>query len=61
MKMGTIEPRYTDINNPICGSGVIEDDALAFIYGAINKYGAYKELVPELKEYILKEAEYIGK
>ena len=31
---------------------VIEDDTIAFIYGAIKKYGAYKELVPELKEYI---------
>lgn len=50
--MGTVEPRYTDINNPIQGSGVIEDDTIAFIYGAIKKYGAYKELVPELKEYI---------
>lgn len=61
MKMGTIEPRYTDINNPICGSGVIEDDALAFIYGAIKKYGAYKELVPELKEYIKEIVERIEK
>ena len=52
--MGTVEPRWTDLNHPIEGSGVIEDDTIAFIYGAIKKYGAYKELVPELKEYIKK-------
>lgn len=50
--MGTVEPRWTDLNHPIEGSGVIEDDTIAFIYGAIKKYGAYKEQIPELKEYI---------
>ena len=59
--MGTVEPRYIDLKHPIEGSGVIIDDALAFIYGAIKKYGAYKEELPELKEYILTEAQNIGK
>ena len=50
MKLGTIEPKYTDLHPLV---GCIEDDQLAFIYGAIAKYGTHKELVPELKEYIL--------
>ena len=58
--MGTVEPIY-NLNYLNEGSAIIVDDALAFIYGAINKYGAYKKELPELKEYILKEAEYIGK
>jgi hypothetical protein len=59
--MGTVEPIYNDIKHPIEGSGVIEDDTIAFIYGAIKKYGAYKELVPELKEYIKNQVKNIGK
>lgn len=34
--MGTVEPIY-NLNYPIGGSVIIIDDALAFIYGAINK------------------------
>lgn len=56
--MGTVEPKYTDLH-PI--QKVIEDDALAFIYGAIAKYGSNKEIFPELKEYINKQLKYIGK
>ena len=56
--MGTVEPKYTDLR-PM--QNVIEDDALAFIYGAIAKYGSNKETFPELKEYISKMIEHIGK
>lgn len=56
--MGTVEPKYTDLH-PM--QKVIEDDALAFIYGAIAKYGSNKETFPELKEYISKMIEKIGK
>lgn len=56
--MGTVEPKYTDLH-PM--QHVIEDDALAFIYGAIAKYGSNKETFPELKEYISKMIEKIGK
>ena len=56
--MGTVEPKYTDLR-PM--QGVIEDDALAFIYGAIAKYGMHKELIPELKEYIEEQVKNVGK
>lgn len=64
MKIGTVEPKYTDLY-PM--QGVIEDKALAFIYGAIAKYGTERgilydqERLDSLKEYILKQAENIGK
>lgn len=51
VKLGTIEPKYTDLRPLV---GCIEDDTLAFIYGAIAKYGTHQEFVPEVKEYILK-------
>ena len=35
-----VEPIYIDLKHPIEGSGVIEDDNIALIYGAIKKYGA---------------------
>lgn len=61
MKMGTVEPRYNDENVKLTLlNGNIQDDALAFIYGAIKKYGQYPELFSELKDYIIKEAKYIG-
>lgn len=63
MKLGTVEPKYTDLT-PM--GGVIEDDALAFIYGAIAKYGTCarvikdKESCEELKDYIRKRVEEVG-
>lgn len=56
--IGTVEPKYTDLKPLV---GCIEDDTLAFIYGAIAKYGSNKETFPELKEYISKMIEKIGK
>lgn len=56
--MGTVEPRYNDLYK-IQGYG-ITDDSLAFIYGAIKKYGSNKEELPELKAYILETAKHIG-
>lgn len=64
MKIGTVEPKYTDLH-PM--QGVIEDEALAFIYGAIAKYGIQKEIrydeefIKSLKDYISRQVEYIGK
>lgn len=60
-KMGTIEPRYNDEKVSIGEDEYLCDDALAFIYGAIKKYGTSEACLGELKEYILKEANYIGK
>lgn len=60
MKIGTIEPKYTDLH-PIVGC--IQDDTLAFIYGAIAKYGTSAAVVKgaeghkELKEYLQKRIE----
>lgn len=45
-KMGTVEPIYND------GDLHIKDDAIAFIYGAIKKYGNDEELYDELRGYI---------
>ena len=45
-KMGTVEPVYETKN------GRIADDKLAFVYGAIEKYGADKELCEQLYKYI---------
>lgn len=64
MKIGTVEPKYTDLH-PI--QGVIEDEALAFIYGAIAKYGTKSEIrydaefKESLKNYIQNQIGYIGK
>ena len=60
-KMGTIEPRYNDEKVSIAKDKYLCDDSLAFIYGAIKKYGTSEAYLGELKEYILKEATYIGK
>lgn len=60
IKLGTIEPKYTDLH-PIVGC--IQDDTLAFIYGAIAKYGISDAVVKdadsrkELKEYLQKRIE----
>lgn len=61
MKIGTVEPRYNDVRFTLTEENSIQDDALAFIYGAIKKYGHNPEYYEELKEYIIKETEYIGK
>ena len=58
-KMGTVEPRYNDEKVSLTLDNSIQDDALAFIYGAIKKYGQYPELYDELADYIIKEAEYL--
>lgn len=44
--MGTVEPIYND------GELHIKDETLAFIYGAIKKYGNDVELYDGLKSYI---------
>ena len=59
-KMGTVEPEYNDEEHVITSAGSIKDNALAFIYGAIKKYGQEPELFNELKEYIINETKYIG-
>ena len=66
MKIGTIEPKYIDGDKhfqKIDGNhnAQIMDDACAFIYGAIKKYGHNPEYYDELREYIIKETNYIGK
>ena len=60
MKLDTVEPKYTDLHPLV---GCIEDDSLAFIYGAIAKYGTSAAVVKdtssrkELKEYLQKRIE----
>lgn len=62
LKIGTVEPRWTDSpEHPILGDGYIHDECLAFIYGAIKKYGCHEEYNEDLKRYILEIAEDIGK
>ena len=62
MKIGTVEPKYTDLHKM---NGVIENDQLAFIHGAISKYGTNieirsdEEYLNSLKEYIIKIAQNI--
>ena len=45
-KMGTVEPIYND------GELHIKDETLAFIYGAIKKYGNNEKLYDKLRGYI---------
>lgn len=45
-KMETVEPVYND------GELNIKDETLAFIYGAIKKYGNDEALYDELRGYI---------
>ena len=56
--MGTVEPRWTD-EHPIIG-GRINDTPLAFIYGAIKKYGNDPQYFEDLKMYIRTMVEEIG-
>lgn len=56
--IGTIEPDWVN-EREFCGDG-IKDDSLAFIYGAIKKYGSYPECYHDLKLYILEIAKGIG-
>lgn len=58
--MGTVEPCWNDTRVSIPENEYLCDEALAFIYGAIKKYGTLEEFLNELKEYIIKEANYIG-
>ena len=56
--IGTIEPDWTN-SREFRGDG-IKDDSLAFIYGAIKKYGSFPECYPDLKDYIKMMVERIG-
>ena len=56
--IGTIEPRWTD-ETPIEG-GMIKDTPLAFIYGAIKKYGNNPKCFDDLRDYIKWIADEIG-
>ena len=58
--LGTIEPRYNDTKVVIDIDESICDDTLAFIYGAIKKYGTRKECLEGLKDYIKTMADKIG-
>ncbi len=60
-KMGTVEPRYNDTKVMLTSDDCICDDDLAFIYGAIKKYGTDPEYLEDLRIYITKIADYIGK
>lgn len=59
--MGTIEPRYNDSKVFLSADECICDDDLAFIYGAIKKYGTEPKYIDDLRDYIIEIAEYIGK
>jgi hypothetical protein len=50
--MGTVEPRYNDLQIILDEDRSIVDDGIAFIYGAIKKYGYRPNCIEELKEYI---------
>lgn len=60
-KMGTVEPRYNDSRVILTENDCICDDVLAFIYGAIKKYGTDKEYLDDLRIYIKEMAKDIGK
>jgi hypothetical protein len=60
-KMGTVEPRYNDSRVMLTENDCICDDVLAFIYGAIKKYGTDKEYLEDLRVYIKEMANDIGK
>ena len=59
--IGTIEPRYNDSRVFLNDDKYICDDALAFIYGAIKKYGTDKNALTDLKAYISYMATRINK
>lgn len=60
-KMGTVEPRYNDARVTLSSDERICDDDLAFIYGAIKKYGTDPKYLEDLRIYIKEIANYIGK
>ena len=60
-KMGTVEPRYNDARVTLTSDDCICDDDLAFIYGAIKKYGTDPQYLEDLRIYIKEIANYIGK
>jgi hypothetical protein len=49
--MGTVEPDYKDLDSRL--------EALAFIKGAIKKYGNNPACAEELRDYIIKMTDYI--
>ena len=59
-KMGTVEPRFNDTHVFLSDDTFICDEPLAFIYGAIKKYGTDKAYLEALKEYIIREAKSIN-
>jgi hypothetical protein len=58
--IGTIEPRWNDSKVVIVNDSHIADNALAFIYGAIKKYGTDPKAVNDLKNYITYMSTKIG-
>ena len=50
--IGTIEPRWNDSKVFLNSDNKLCDDALAFIYGAIKKYGSDPNALNDLKKYI---------
>ena len=58
--MGTVEPRFNDTRVFLSDDTFICDEPLAFIYGAIKKYGTDKAYLEALKEYIIKIAKTIN-
>jgi hypothetical protein len=60
-KIGTIEPRYNVSKVFLSKDVCICDDDLAFIYGAIKKYGTDPKYLNDFRIYIKEIAEYIGR
>ena len=58
--IGTIEPRWNDSKFVLIENEYLADDALAFIYGAIKKYGTDPKALEDLKSYIGYMATKIG-
>ena len=58
--IGTIEPRWNDSKVVLTENEYLADDALAFIYGAIKKYGTDPKALEDLKSYIGYMATKIG-
>ena len=50
--IGTIEPRWNDSRVVLTENERLADNALAFIYGAIKKYGTDPKALGDLKSYI---------
>lgn len=60
MYIGTVEPRWNDSKVVLTENEYLADDALAFIYGAIKKYGTDPKALEGLKSYIGYMATKIG-